>query len=176
MEFLATPPRPAAGAFLFGLRCPKGAASIGDTAHGTSPEGVVVMHDWNGDHTTYDAILPYLDGVTVHLSVCRPSGIRTIAASDRRLYGRGGFLAARPYRRSASCCETRAMTTRRIYPPRWISRRFPAPNTRLSADPPCRQQACDSFGDRLTSLFLIERESRRRIDLKAKPTSVMGTT
>ncbi|MBI3678526.1 MAG: alpha/beta hydrolase [Proteobacteria bacterium] len=37
------------------------AANIGFTLHGTGPEGVLVMHDWMGDSTIYDAILPYLD-------------------------------------------------------------------------------------------------------------------
>lgn len=35
---------------------------IGYTCLGSGPEHVLVMHDWNGDHTTYDAIIPYLDG------------------------------------------------------------------------------------------------------------------
>lgn len=37
-------------------------ASIAYTQHGTGPERVLVMHDWNGDHTTYDPVIPYLDG------------------------------------------------------------------------------------------------------------------
>lgn len=36
--------------------------TIGYTQHGNGPERVLVMHDWSGDHTTYDPILPYLDG------------------------------------------------------------------------------------------------------------------
>lgn len=35
--------------------------TIGYTQYGAGPEHVLVMHDWNGDHTTYDPILPYLD-------------------------------------------------------------------------------------------------------------------
>lgn len=37
-------------------------ARVGCTLHGAGPERVLVLHDWNGDHTTYDPILPYLDG------------------------------------------------------------------------------------------------------------------
>lgn len=36
--------------------------TISYTLHGDGPEHVLVMHDWNGDHTNYDGILPYLDG------------------------------------------------------------------------------------------------------------------
>ena len=31
------------------------------TVHGNGAEHVLVMHDWGGDHTTYDPVLPYLD-------------------------------------------------------------------------------------------------------------------
>ncbi len=34
------------------------------TQHGTGSEHILVMHDWNGDHTIYDAMIPYLDGST----------------------------------------------------------------------------------------------------------------
>lgn len=34
---------------------------LGFVVHGKGPEPVLVMHDWNGDHTSYDPILPYLD-------------------------------------------------------------------------------------------------------------------
>ena len=34
---------------------------IGHFLVGEGPEKVLVLHDWNGDHTTYDPILPYLD-------------------------------------------------------------------------------------------------------------------
>jgi 3-oxoadipate enol-lactonase len=37
------------------------ATEIGYTQVGSGPSRVLVMHDWNGDHTNYDAILPYLD-------------------------------------------------------------------------------------------------------------------
>lgn len=37
-------------------------ALLHHTLHGHGPELVLVMHDWNGDHTTYDALRPYLDG------------------------------------------------------------------------------------------------------------------
>jgi 3-oxoadipate enol-lactonase len=36
-------------------------SNIGYSQVGDGPEPVLVMHDWNGDHTTYDSILPYLD-------------------------------------------------------------------------------------------------------------------
>ena len=36
--------------------------TISYTQHGSGPERVLVMHDWNGDHTTYDPTIPYLDG------------------------------------------------------------------------------------------------------------------
>lgn len=39
-------------------------ARIRYTLHGNGPEGVLVMHDWHGDHTNYDDVLPYLDGAT----------------------------------------------------------------------------------------------------------------
>ena len=35
--------------------------TIGFTCVGSGPEHVLAMHDWNGDHTNYDPILPYLD-------------------------------------------------------------------------------------------------------------------
>jgi pimeloyl-ACP methyl ester carboxylesterase len=38
------------------------ATTIHYETHGQGPEGVLVMHDWNGDHTNYDPVLPYLDG------------------------------------------------------------------------------------------------------------------
>jgi pimeloyl-ACP methyl ester carboxylesterase len=37
-------------------------APIRYALHGSGPERVLVMHDWNGDHTNYDPILPYLNG------------------------------------------------------------------------------------------------------------------
>ena len=30
--------------------------------HGSGPQKVLVLHDWNGDHSNYDPVLPYLDG------------------------------------------------------------------------------------------------------------------
>jgi pimeloyl-ACP methyl ester carboxylesterase len=39
----------------------KDAADIGYVLIGAGSEHVLVMHDWNGDHTTYDAVIPYLD-------------------------------------------------------------------------------------------------------------------
>lgn len=38
------------------------AAALHVTRYGTGPRQVLVLHDWNGDHTTYDPLLPYLDG------------------------------------------------------------------------------------------------------------------
>ncbi|HEY4943329.1 MAG TPA: alpha/beta hydrolase [Rhizomicrobium sp.] len=35
---------------------------IGHTQHGSGPEHVLVIHDWNGDHSNYDPVLAYLDG------------------------------------------------------------------------------------------------------------------
>ncbi|MQR02447.1 alpha/beta fold hydrolase [Glaciimonas sp. GS1] len=35
---------------------------LGYTQHGTGPECVLVLHDWLGDHTSYDSVIPYLDG------------------------------------------------------------------------------------------------------------------
>ena len=36
-------------------------APIRYALHGSGPQRVLVMHDWNGDHTNYDPILPYLN-------------------------------------------------------------------------------------------------------------------
>ncbi len=38
------------------------ATGLGYVQHGSGPECVLVMHDWLGDHTSYDSVLPYLDG------------------------------------------------------------------------------------------------------------------
>jgi pimeloyl-ACP methyl ester carboxylesterase len=54
-----------------------GATAIAYTLHGAGAEYVIVMHDWNGDHTTYDAMIPYLDGAAF-----------TYAFVDLRGYGR----------------------------------------------------------------------------------------
>ncbi|MGZ6005999.1 MAG: alpha/beta fold hydrolase [Rhizomicrobium sp.] len=51
--------------------------SIAYTLHGTGPEHVLVLHDWNGDHTNYDPVLAYLDGATF-----------TYAFVDLRGYGK----------------------------------------------------------------------------------------
>ena len=40
------------------------ASGVGYAQHGDGPEHVLVMHDWNGDHTTYSPAIPYLDGET----------------------------------------------------------------------------------------------------------------
>lgn len=55
---------------------------LGYTQHGTGPQHVLVLHDWNGDHTTYDPILPYLDGSTF-----------TYAFVDLRGYGTSRDIA-----------------------------------------------------------------------------------
>lgn len=34
----------------------------GYVQHGAGPECVLVMHDWLGDHTNYESVMPYLDG------------------------------------------------------------------------------------------------------------------
>lgn len=39
-------------------------AEIGHVLVGSGREPVLVLHDWNGDHTTYDAVIPYLDTET----------------------------------------------------------------------------------------------------------------
>jgi 3-oxoadipate enol-lactonase len=57
------------------------AANLGATIHGRGPEGVLVMHDWMGDHSIYDAIVPYLDGATF-----------TYAFVDLRGYGKSKDL------------------------------------------------------------------------------------
>lgn len=37
------------------------ASSLGYVPYGVGPECVLVMHDWLGDHATYESIMPYLD-------------------------------------------------------------------------------------------------------------------
>jgi pimeloyl-ACP methyl ester carboxylesterase len=41
---------------------PREAVDIGYALVGDGPEHVLIMHDWNGDRSTYDAVVPYLDG------------------------------------------------------------------------------------------------------------------
>lgn len=57
---------------------------LGYVQHGTGPEHVLVMHDWLGDHTTYDAVLPYLDGTAF-----------TYVFADLRGYGKSMASAGR---------------------------------------------------------------------------------
>lgn len=57
------------------------APRLGFTQFGTGPEPVLVLHDWLGDHTNYDAVLPYLDGNAF-----------TYAFVDLRGYGRSMHL------------------------------------------------------------------------------------
>ncbi|MDM8354767.1 alpha/beta fold hydrolase [Pandoraea communis] len=56
-------------------------ATLGFTPFGNGPEPVLVLHDWLGDHTNYDALLPYLDGATF-----------TYVFVDLRGYGRSKHL------------------------------------------------------------------------------------
>lgn len=55
--------------------------TIGYTVHGNGAEHVLVMHDWGGDHTTYDPALPYLDDAAF-----------TYAFVDLRGYGKSKNL------------------------------------------------------------------------------------
>ncbi len=52
-------------------------ATIGHTQHGNGSEHVLVLHDWNGDHTNYDPVLAYLDDATF-----------TYVLADLRGYGK----------------------------------------------------------------------------------------
>lgn len=54
---------------------------LGHLRHGDGPVRVLVLHDWLGDHTNYDAILPYLDGEAF-----------TYVFADLRGYGRSFHL------------------------------------------------------------------------------------
>ena len=54
---------------------------IGYTLHGWGPQHVLVLHDWNGDHTNYDSILPYLDTMSF-----------TYAFADLRGYGKSKHI------------------------------------------------------------------------------------
>src|SRR5689334_20696816 len=55
--------------------------TLGNTLFGHGNEYVLVLHDWNGDHTNYDAVLDYLDGATF-----------TYAFADLRGYGKSKHL------------------------------------------------------------------------------------
>lgn len=59
-------------------------ADLGYTSHGGGAAPVLVLHDWNGDHTNWDAILPYLDGETF-----------TWVFADLRGYGLSRAIAGR---------------------------------------------------------------------------------
>lgn len=52
------------------------------TLHGSGPEPVLVLHDWNGDHRNYDPVLAYLDGQAF-----------TYAFVDLRGYGKSSHLS-----------------------------------------------------------------------------------
>jgi pimeloyl-ACP methyl ester carboxylesterase len=57
-------------------------ATIGYTQFGTGAEDVLALHDWNGDHSNYDPVLPYLDGKTF-----------TYVFADVRGYGKSRDIA-----------------------------------------------------------------------------------
>jgi len=57
-------------------------AAIGYTQVGNGAEHVLVLHDWNGDHTNYDPIVPYLDASTF-----------TYVFADVRGYGKSRDIA-----------------------------------------------------------------------------------
>jgi 3-oxoadipate enol-lactonase len=59
-----------------------GAKTIGYTLHGEGPEHVLVLHDWNGDHTNYNPVIPYLDDATF-----------TYVFADLRGYGKSRSIA-----------------------------------------------------------------------------------
>ncbi|WP_448189424.1 alpha/beta fold hydrolase [Azospirillum sp. sgz301742] len=40
---------------------PTGAAIVGHATAGEGPEAILVMHEWMGDHTNYNGLLPFLD-------------------------------------------------------------------------------------------------------------------
>ena len=54
---------------------------LGNTLCGMGSEHVLVLHDWNGDHTNYDLLLDYLDRATF-----------TYAFADLRGYGKSKHL------------------------------------------------------------------------------------
>ncbi|RQS76905.1 alpha/beta hydrolase [Burkholderia sp. Bp8963] len=57
------------------------AGVLGYVQHGTGPDGVMVLHDWLGDHTNYDPLLPYLDTAAF-----------TYVFADLRGYGKSRHL------------------------------------------------------------------------------------
>ena len=57
-------------------------AHLGHDLRGNGPEGVIVLHEFLGDHRNYDPVLPYLDGAAF-----------TYALADFRGYGRSKDLA-----------------------------------------------------------------------------------
>ena len=84
---------------------------LGFTLHGSGPEHVLVMHDWLGDHTNYDAILPYLDSTAF-----------TYAFVDLRGYGLSMHLAG--------AVTINEIATDSFARARWRSARFPLRATR----------------------------------------------
>lgn len=56
-------------------------ATLGFSVFGTGPEPVLVLHDWLGDHSNYDTLLPHLDGAAF-----------TYAFVDLRGYGHSKHL------------------------------------------------------------------------------------
>ncbi|MBN3790398.1 alpha/beta hydrolase [Burkholderia sp. Ac-20353] len=57
------------------------AGGLGYVQHGTGHDCVMVLHDWLGDHTNYDPLLPYLDTTTF-----------TYVFADLRGYGKSRHL------------------------------------------------------------------------------------
>jgi pimeloyl-ACP methyl ester carboxylesterase len=58
------------------------ASILGHALHGSGPEPVLVLHDWLGDSTNYDSVLPWLDRTAF-----------TYAFADLRGYGRSRAVA-----------------------------------------------------------------------------------
>ena len=74
-------------------------AVLGYSAFGQGPEKVLVFHDWMGDSTNYDAILPFLD----------PFGF-TYVFADLRGYGKSLHLEG-PYTAEKSAGDAFALAT-----------------------------------------------------------------
>ena len=58
------------------------AEGLGYATHGDGPARVLVLHEWMGDHRTYDPVRPYLDGATWGFADLRGYG------ASRHLEGR----------------------------------------------------------------------------------------
>jgi len=78
-------------------------ARLGYVQHGTGPECVLVMHDWLGDHTSYEPVMPYLDGASFtyvfvdlrgygkSIHICGNYNVQEIAADCLTLADRLGW-------------------------------------------------------------------------------------